>query len=248
MISPVLRAGGRLLGAFLGALAQQGWESGWASPSLFKPAAPTGARPDRDRPPPNLYDKDVHNGELDDTPPPPKIIPGSFGQDKDEDGYQRGNWRREPFATLIVASAHPGDEDEPPGDGLTPELPVEVLFGDEGVIEAEPCSADEADAPAEAGPEAVGQPGIDEMGAGEEGTIQESADAVGSAEGTAADAGVPGLPETGADTGAAPAAPGVHVTARPVRLMPAPPSTGRYGSWDRDRQPWFTGRWGTGSR
>lgn len=237
MISPVLRAGGRLLGAFFGALAQQDWESGLPPQALILPVGPPGqGRPPTENGTHPYYGReapplDIHAEDEDAEPPSPKVIPGCFNHERDEDGYQRGNWRREAFATVIVASApaqggdtSDGEECPPAGD---PDADGEAASGSE---DNAPCLVEEAEA-------AV------------------SGDTGGPAEGEPAGTGAPDLPGTGAEhdavdgDGNAPAAPPVvPVTARPVRRLPAPPSTGRCGSWDSDREPWFTGRWGTGIR
>lgn len=161
---------------------------------------------------------DVHIDE-DEASPPPKIIPGSYGQEEDEDGYQRGNWRREPFTTIIIAG-NSNDEDEPPG-------------GDQDAGAPEPVTA----------PEAV----VTEEGAGQEETPQaEVVEA--SALGGDADAEVPDQPEADAQASPVNEVRTVHAIARILHRIPAPPSTGTRGSWEQDRKPWFTGRWGKQNR
>lgn len=218
MISPVLRTGGRLLGALRAALAQPGWENGWPPREAFPAAAPPGGEHPPAKNGCSVLQSleaplpEVHNEDADDPSPPPKVIPGSFGQEKDEDGYQRGNWRREPFATLIVAARDKGGSDGP-------------------------CGGDpDAEAPSGAHLEAEAPPAVED--AGEAAVTAPEADLVdvpGAEAGTAPDA-----PES-----EAPAPPAARAAARPVRRIPAPPSIGTRGSWERDRQPWFTGRWGS---
>lgn len=235
MISPVLpRIRSKLLEVLRWASVQQGWETGWTCAPIHR-CFPAG----EERPAINevamtqRHDAtfgDVHIQEDEEDHPLPKVIPGSFGQTEDEDGYQRGNWRREPFATVIVASGSSDDGSEPPQDGQEAEAPQLSDVDQESVAEGhpEPHEAEDTD---EEEPDPAGV--VVDFVAGEDGGP-----------------GGQDLAETGAETVSEPEAPAMRVAlveARPVRRMPAPPSTGIHGSWEQDRRPWFTGRWSSDS-
>lgn len=236
MTSPVLpRIRSKLLEAIRWASAQQVWESGWPLQASLLQGVPPGedwravnGAAIKEKEAPSV---DVHIDTKDEDSPFPKVIPGSHGQSEDEDGYQRGNWRREPFVTVIVATGNSNGEGEPPVCDQGAEV-------SQAEPEPEPIAAGEAEAPKplpteEAFPEPDSSGEEDGPDAEPEPMTVEGME----------EAETP-LYEVVVEESPAPDVPGVLIATRITRLIPTPPSTGTYGSWERERQPWFTGRWG----